>query len=481
LANPASETTAASTIRPPRVMGFRDLVLFYVVTGVSLRWIAAAASIGPSSVLIWIGAWLFLYLPLAFCVIELSSRYPAEGGLYVWTKKAFGEGSGFLAGWMYWTSNLPYYPTVLIFAASNLLFLRPEWQRYSHSTTYFTVFSVLVLAGLTLINLVGLKVAKWSYNAGALAMWIPAGMVVAMGAIAWGHFGSATSFRPANLTPSGQPRDIIFWNTFIFAFIGCEASSIMAEEIKDPRRNIPRGLLLAGLTIAACYILGTIGILLVQPASETSNLDGLVQAIERTSGHLGLSGLHQTAAALIAVSNIGAAAAYLAVASRLPFVAGIDGYLPRGFGKLHPRWRTPYISVLVQGIIGIVFVFLGQAGTSVKGAYNVLVNISVITALIPFLFLFAAVIRVQNDPVGPDVTRIPGGKRVARVVACIGFLTTLFATVLSLFPSPDDPHIILAAAKILGSTVALVGLGIVVYWLGKSRATRLTRSPQPSR
>lgn len=458
-------------------MGFRDLILFYVVTGVSLRWIAAAASFGPSSVVIWITAWLSLYLPLALSVIELSSRYPAEGGLYVWTKKAFGESSGFLAGWMYWTSNLPYYPTVLIFAASNLLFLRPEWQRYSHNTTYFTVFSVLVLSGITLINLVGLKIARWSYNAGALAMWIPAGMVVVMGAMAWWHFGSATSFRPSHLHPSMQPRDIIFWNTFIFAFIGCEASSIMAEEIKDPRRNIPRGLLLAGLTVVACYILGTICILLAQPASETSNLDGLVQAIARTSGRLGLSGLQQTAAALIAISNIGAAAAYLAVASRLPFVAGIDGYLPSGFGKLHPRWQTPYVSVLVQGIIGVVFVLLGQAGTSVKGAYNVLVDISVITALIPFLFLFAAVIRVQDDPIGPDAIRIPGGKPVARVVASIGFLTTLFALALSLFPSPDEPHIVLAAAKILGSTAVLVGVGMVVYRLGKSRASRLARAP----
>lgn len=481
MAKTASEPTAATTNRPARVMGFRDLVLFYVVTGVSLRWIAAAASIGPSSVVIWIGAWLFLYLPLALSVIELSSRYPAEGGLYVWTKKAFGEGSGFLAGWMYWTSNLPYYPTVLIFAASNLLFLRPEWQRYSHNSTYFTVFSVLVLAGLTVINLVGLKIAKWSYNAGALAMWIPAGMVVVMGVIAWWHSGSATSFSASNLSPSVHPRDIIFWNTFIFAFIGCEASSIMAEEIKDPRRNIPRGLLLAGLTVAACYILGTICILLVQTGSETSNLDGLVQAIAKVSSRLGISGLSQTAAALIAVSNIGAAAAYLAVASRLPFVAGIDGYLPGGFSKLHPRWRTPYVSVLVQGIIGIVFVFLGQAGTSVKGAYNVLVDISVITALIPFLFLFAAVIRLQDDPAGPDVIRIPRGKPVARVVACIGFLTTLFATVLSLFPSPDEPHMLLAAAKILGSTAVLIGVGMVVYWLGKSRATRLARSPLSSR
>jgi hypothetical protein len=101
----------------------------------------------------------------------------------------------------------------------------------------------------------------------------------------------------------------------------------------------------------------------------------------------------------------------------------------------------------------------------------------VITALIPFLFLFAAVIRVQDDPVGPDVIRIPGGKPAARVVACIGFSTTLFAIALSLFPSPDDPHVFLAAVKILGSTAILLGIGVFIYWIGKAKINHRTRSP----
>ena len=450
-------------------MGFRDLVLFYVVTGVSLRWIAAAASIGPSSILIWLGAWLFFYVPLALSVIELSSRYPAEGGLYVWTKKAFGEGPGFIAAWTYWNSNLPYFPAVLYFAASNVLFLRPNWQRYSHSPQYFVIFSVSVLSALTFINLVGMNIAKWSYNTGALSMWITALMVVGMGFIAWTRFGSATSFHGSAMLPIPHLRQMIFWSTLIFAFGGCETASFLAGEIKNPRRTIPRALLIAGFTIAFCYILGTFCVLLALPSAEASNLDGLVQAIERTSERLGLHGVTSTAAALIAISNIGAAAAFLAAAARLPFVAGIDGFLPAVFGRVHPRWHTPYASVLAQGLIGIAFVFLGQAGTSVKGAYEVLVSIGVITYLVPYLFVFAALVRVQGESTGADVIHVPGGKPAAISIAIVGFCTTMFAILLSLIPSPEEPHKILVTVKVLGAASVLIGLGMVVYWVGKSR------------
>jgi len=126
--------------RPKRVLGFRDLVFFYIVTGISLRWIATAASAGPSSIIIWIMAWLSFYSPLALSVIELSSRYPNEGGIYIWTKRAFGDFSGFMCAWTYWTCNLPYFPAVLYFAASNALYIRREWMGFSNNTTFYIVF-----------------------------------------------------------------------------------------------------------------------------------------------------------------------------------------------------------------------------------------------------------------------------------------------------------------------------------------------------
>ena len=106
-----------------RALGFRDLVLFYIATTFGIRWIATAAAVGPSALVIWLFAAFGLFVPLVFTVIELSSRYPQEGGMYVWSKRAFGDFAGFLTGWIYWTSNLPYFPAVLYFAASNALYV----------------------------------------------------------------------------------------------------------------------------------------------------------------------------------------------------------------------------------------------------------------------------------------------------------------------------------------------------------------------
>lgn len=469
----APAPTNDSPVIPHRSMGFRDLVLFYVVTGISLRWIATAAGHGPSALVVWFLGWLLLYIPLALSVIELSSRYPAEGGFYVWTKKAFGEGAGFLSAWMYWISNLPYFPAVLYFAASNLLFLHPSLQRLSQKPGYFICFSVLILIGLTAVNILGLNFAKWAHNVGAVAMWIPVVIMVTLGFAAWHKFGSATPFSARAFVPPVSLQETFFWSIVVFSFIGSESASLMADEIRDARRNIPRALMIAGVTVVLCYMLGTFAVLLALPSSESSNLDGLAQAIAQSAARLHLSGIAEFGALLIVISNIGAAGAYLAAAARLPFVAGIDGYLPRAFGQLHPRFKTPWVSVLVQGLFGIFFAFLGQAGTTVGGAYQILAAIAVAITMIPFLFLFASMIRLQREPVTPDVIRAPGGRLVATAVAGVGFATAAFAAILSLIPPPEETHKLLYLGKILGSTTVVLALGLLLFRMGHRQSTNL--------
>jgi amino acid transporter len=459
--------------RPKRVLGFRDLVLFYVVTGISLRWIATAAAAGPSSIVIWIGAWFCFYLPLALSVLELSSRYPGEGGLYVWSKQAFGEFSGFMAAWVYWTSNLPFFPAVLYFAASNILFVRENaWAHLSNNATFYVIFSLITLSLATLMNIVGLDIGKWLNNVGALAMWIPAAIVIVMGLIAWHRYGSATSFTLHSMTPSTHFNDIIFWSVLTFAFGGCETASFMGEEIKSPRRTLPLALIVSGVTVALCYIGGTAAILLAIPSNEVNSLQGLVQAVSKTASRVGFPGVLPLAAFLIALSNIGACGAYLGAVARLPFVAGIDHLLPPAFGSLHPRWKTPWVALLTQFVLGVVFIVLGQAGTSVKGAYNVLVSLGVIFYFIPYLYLFAAMIKLQREETDSDAIRIPSRAAIAIAVAVLGFVTTTVTIALSLVPQADEPNKPLALLKIVGGTAALLLIGAWLYVAGKHRAAR---------
>ena len=315
--------------RPLRAMGFRDLVMFYIVTGISLRWIATAATVGASAVVIWLIAWCAFYLPLALSVMELSSRYPQEGGMYVWTKRAFGEFPGFMTGWTYWTSNLPYFPAVLYFAASNALYAGPpRWLALSNNRTYFFLFALLGLALATLLNVIGLSIGKWLHNLGAIGTWLPITLLFVIAAAAWHRFGSATRFTPATMTPHMHFRDVLFLATIVFALGGSESASFLGDEVKDARKNLPRGLLAGGAFVTTGYILGTVAVLIALPAQQVSGLEGIMQAISTSAERVGFVGFVPLAALLITISNLGALGAWLAVSARLPFVAGLDRYLP---------------------------------------------------------------------------------------------------------------------------------------------------------
>jgi glutamate:GABA antiporter len=113
---------------------------------------------------------------------------------------------------------------------------------------------------------------------------------------------------------------------------------------------------------------------------------------------------------------------------------------------------------------------LGQAGTTVRGAYDVLVSMSIISYFIPYLFIFASLIKMQREPAGPTVMRVPGGRRVALLVGAVGFLTTALSIGLALIPADDEPNKVLAVTKVAGLTLLLVAGGAFVYVLGMRRA-----------
>jgi len=467
----SAPTAAAAGLR--RVLRLRDLVFFYVVAVVGMRWVAVAAAAGPSALVVWLIAALALFVPLAFTVLELSSRYPDEGGIYVWTKQAFGEFAGFMTGWTYWGANLTYLPGLLYFTASSGLYL--FGSRFAHlqgSPGYFIAVSFAGLGLATGLNIVGLQVGKWLTNIGAIASWLALTILIVMGLLVGLKYGSATSITPASLLPSTGLKDLIFWATIAFGLSGLEAGSFLGEEIEDPRRTIPRAIAIGGVLIAALYILGTLAVLVAVPRAEVTGLAGIMDAITATGARLGLTGIAPLAALLIVVSTLGGVSAWLAAPARLPFVAGIDNYLPRAFGRLHPRYGTPYVALLLQAGVALTCAVLGQAGETPKKAYEILVSLGIVAFFLPYLTMFAAMIRLQREPAAPGVMRVPGGKPVAVLCGLTGFLTSLTSIVLAAIPPEGETHPGRYVIKVVGQSALLVAAGAFTYALGSARKAR---------
>jgi amino acid transporter len=408
------------------------------------------------------------FTPLAASVMELSSRHPEEGGIYVWTREAFGDFAGFICAWTYWMSNLPFFAAVLYFGAASALFaFGPRAQSLSGNPLYYVLFAGFWLAAITLLNMRGVNVGKWLNNIGALGSLLPLSALMLLGLVSYWRFGAAIHVTGASLVPHWSLDNAVFWSNVFFAFSAVEAASAMGDEIQNPRRNVPLALLVGGCILTVGYIGGTAAFLFTLPAQAVGGPDGFVNGIHLMAARLGLGWMLAPLALLVALNAVGGAAANLSSTARLPFVVGVDRYLPPAFGWIHPRWRTPWVAIAVYGAAGIVVALLGQAGTTVRGAYNVLVSMSVISLFLPYLFLFSAMIRMQSRAANAEVRRVPGGRPVAIVLASVGLVSTAATIVLSVIPGSDEANKPLAVAKVLGATAVLVGAGVVMFVVGR--------------
>jgi amino acid transporter len=458
------------------VLGPWALALFTVSAIVGLRLMPdAVADSGTATIGLWVLGLLTFFVPSGLAVLELSSRIPGEGGLYLWARAAFGDMHGFIAGWVYVTSNLTYYPSLLLAGAGALLFIGGgEWGSFANDPAYNVTFCVICMLFATWINVTGLERAKWLTDLAGLATWAVAVLLVAAGVVAWTTAGSATEITAQNVIP-----DLFVWanltafSTIALAYIGLELGPIMGAEIKDPKRTIPRAVVLAGIIVAFIYIAGTTAMLVALPAGSIDPVNGIPQALTKMGETLGVQGLGSVTAVLFTLSAVGGLSAWLGGTSRLFFVFGIDRYLPKAFGKVHPRYGSPHVAVLAQSIVATGILVLAAAGETMQVVFQLLLNMAIMMGLAPILYIFAAlpVLRWKARGKNDGVWLIPGGLFGCIVVGGVGFAVTLLGLVVAMIP-PEGTDQVWFFTKAVGGSMLIVGIGLFFFLRGRRAIAR---------
>jgi amino acid transporter len=448
-----------------RVLTLRDLVLFNLVAIVGLRWLATSAKAGPAALVLWLLAAVFFFVPQGLSVVELSRRYPEEGGIYAWTKRGLGDGHAFLCGWSYWISNVMYYPQLLISTAvvATYAFGMGE-SSLAQSWPYVLSVTLVALWGAVLLNIVGLSTGRWLQNIGGVGTYIPGIIIVLFGL--WGLVMGAPSANPAtakdylpDLTDFGS---LNLWASIAFAFGGLELSASMGDEVQNAERNLPRAVFISAPLVAAVYILGTWSLLRLVPTGDLNIVSGFLQGVQHGVETFSpwLAWLIPVAAIGYTVGNVGGVGAWLSGPARIAFVIGLDRYFPPAFGQVHPKWGTPYVAILVQAGLATAALLLSVLGrgTTVETVYLILLDTTLLLYFIPFVYLFASLWALRD--------KTATGWRATRValLSVSGTAVTVFAMIIAMIPPTGTAHPLLFFVKVAGGAGAFIGFGALLYW-----------------
>ena len=465
-----------------RALGRRDLVLLFVVAVFNLNVVPSIAANGGVTIWLWIISLLLFFWPQGIAVIELAHRYPGEGGVYLWAKEVFGDFHGFLSGWCYWTNNMLYVPTVMLyFVGVSVYVLGPGHQGLADNRAFASIASIVLLTLLVVLNILGLGVGKWINNLGAIGTFVAAGVLIGLGIVIWLRYG--TTVTASDFKIPADPKFVLnSFGVICFGLVGLELASVMGDEIQEPRRTLPGAVAWGGILSGALYVGATLT-LLVAVGKNVNVLQGIVQAVTHMAEQVGLSSITIPFAILLSLSIAGIGSAWTGGSARIPFVAGLDSYMPSWLGKVHPRYATPYAALIVQGIVsGLlvlgnffgwwfwdkiagVFGLLPRLYLSPAGASEVfakLLSLAVVLQLVPFIYAFGALVKfalTESTPKGQY------GRGTMFAAGLSGLLTTIVGITLVFFPAQQITSLWSYELWMVGGTVFFIGLAAFFFFV----------------
>ncbi len=469
-----------------RVMGLVDVTLFTVSAILVVDQLTASASIGTGTLGWWVLAIVFFFIPYALITAELATTYPEQGGIYVWTKRAFGKRWAARNTYWYWVNVALWMPSVfLLFAGLFCQLFISRWTDWPAGKWPQVLIAVALTWAVVGVGIMRLEIGKWVNNLGAVIKAVIIFSLGAGGIVFAIRHGSANSIHAGSFLPSFDVTKT-YLPVIIYLLMGFELVSSMAGEVKEPEKRIPRALFTSGASIAFLYVFATVGILLALPLGKLELVQGLVETFREIFGRTGVGE--------VAVYALGIGALYTYFtnmttwtmgANRAAAEAASEGELPQVLGREHPTHKTPVAALLITGVVSTGV--LAGAALFINTQDNLFFAIfaaSSVIFLLPYLLMFPAVaVLRRKDPDRERPFKIPGGNGVVIGLATLTTIVIAAATLLFIWPEvPKAPAEWDYTGPLLGIVVGALAVGEVIIWrMAHPRAplaTPPTREPQ---
>jgi amino acid transporter len=456
-------------------LGLRDLVPMQVLMCVGITWAGNAAREGSTHVMLWLAGTVLLFLPVAAVVQYCVKLWPLEGGVYQWTRRAFGPFAGFLSAWSIFVWSITVCSTLGITTAAAIAYsFGPSAAWMAENDWVIAGLNIVLFAFMLLVNIRGFGFARWVAHFGTAVTLLVTALLALLivyhphASAAHPHHSPQKTFSLALPTVSLLTLNL-FSKLSFYGLSGLEQVAVFAGETRSPARSILRSAWIAAPLISVIYICMSASMLTYTPADQIDLTAPIPQALAAGFGtgsggslDLGLY-LGRVGILLLAIATVAQYAVIIAETSRLPMVAAWDHLLPAWFMRLHPRYRTPTRSLIALVAIALAFSLLAAVGAGAQEAFQVLTVVGNVCYATYYILMFAVPLAAGGR-LGPR----PG---LLLSLACVsGVMMSIGAIAFSFFPVVDVKDVGIFALKVGIAALIINSIGVLLYRRGAQRA-----------
>ena len=436
------------------------MVSFTVCGIVVLDTFVAPAAMGVSSITVWLITALLFFIPYGLINAELGATYPDDGGIYSWVKRAFGEFQASLVAWFYWVNVAFWMPAVFIaFSTWFSMAFAPDISMW--------VLGILAIAMCWMVVGIGIRGVDLSITVTNIAAIFKVAVLLVfgvLGAIYAVKNGSFNDFSLSAFSFSFNFNTIAYSSAIVYNLLGFELISSIASKIDEPEKNIPKMTILAGILIAALYIIGTYGVLVAIPADQIDPLDGFFHALKELCSVFG-------AGQMMAFRIIISVALFTLISNMVSWTLGGVEVLDEAeftkktkiLGHRHSKYNTPDYSYILMGVISTILIVMNFAlSGSANDAFWTILSFSFLVFFLPYLWLFPTVVKLRSTDLDtPRPYKVPMGKFGLYLSSIVGFLFIALGVVL-LFITGDGWDPLYHLTLIIGTGITTI-FGIILY------------------